>query len=116
MEHVTIGKQTTPDVIFVMEGVNDCSHGFAFHIPEEVPTGSQIFEGIRKIIETGREKGSKVYVSTVMPFGCYGEAFRELADVIRQDCIGLLRAYREIGVVFLDLDVIMCIEEDINFM
>ena len=58
MEHVTIGKQTTPDVIFVMEGVNDCSHGFAFHIPEEVPTGSQIFEGIRRIVETGREKGS----------------------------------------------------------
>lgn len=116
MEHVTIGKQTTPDVIFVMEGVNDCSHGFAFHIPEEVPTGSQIFEGIRRIVETGREKGSKVYVSTVMPFGCYGEAFREEAEAIRQECNGLLRANRDMADGFLDLDEIMRKEEDIHFM
>lgn len=107
---------TTPDVVFVMEGVNDCSHGFAFHIPEEVPTGSQIFEGIRKIIETGREKGSKVYVSTVMPFGCYGEAFREEAEAIRQECNGLLRANRDMADGFLDLDEIMRKEDDIHFM
>lgn len=109
-------EDTKPDLVFVMEGVNDCSHGFAFDVPGEVPTGAQLFEGIRKIVETGRAKGSRVYVSTIMPFGCYEEPFRERAEAIRQSCNELLRERREIADGFLDLDAVMRKEEDPHFM
>lgn len=107
---------TKADVVFIMEGVNDCSHGFAFHAPEEVPTGEQLFEGIGKMVRAGREKGSKVYVSTIMPFGCYEETFREKAEAIRQECNALLRTNRGMADGFLDLDEIMRKENDIHFM
>lgn len=109
-------EDTKPDVVFVMEGVNDCSHGLAFHAPEEVPTGAQLFEGIRKIVEMGRERKSRVCVSTIMPFGCYEEAFREKAETIRQACNELLRENREMADGFLDLDEIMRKENDRHFM
>ncbi len=109
-------EDTDPEVVFVMEGINDCSHGFAFHVPGEVPTGAQLFEGIRKIVRTGREKGSRVYVSTIMPFGCYEEPFRDAAEAIRQECNQLLRNNRDMADGFLDLDAVMRKEENPNFM
>ena len=109
-------EDTEPEVVFVMEGINDCSHGFAFHVPGEVPTGAQLFEGIRKIVQTGREKGSRVYVSTIMPFGCYEEPFRDAAEAIRQECNQLLRDNRDMADGFLDLDAVMRKEENPNFM
>lgn len=109
-------EDVTPDIIFLMEGVNDCTHGLAFHVPGEVPTGKMLFEGIRKIADMGHKRGSRVYFSTVMPFGCYEEEFREAAEGIRQDLNERLRNEKEIADGFLDLDEIMRKEDDIHFM
>ncbi len=109
-------EDTSPDIVFLMEGVNDCTHGLAFQVPAEVPTGEQIFEGIRKMIDIGHARGSKVYFSTIMPFGCYEDSFREEAEQIRQGANELIRAYQAIADGFLDLDKIMRKEDDPHFM
>lgn len=106
----------SPEIVFFLEGVNDCTHGFAFDISEEVPDGQKLFAGVRKIVETAHRKNSKIYISTVMPFGCYEEAFREQAEKIRQDFNELLRKHREMADGFLDLDKIMRKPEDFHFM
>lgn len=105
-----------PEIVFFLEGVNDCTHGFAFGIPTEVPDGEMLFAGIKEIIEKAHKRNSKIYISTVMPFGCYEEAFREQAEGIRQDLNELLRKNQEIADGFLDLDKIMRKQEDIHFM
>lgn len=107
---------TTPDIVFFLEGVNDCTHGLAFGFPEEVPDGEKLFAGIKEIIEKAHKRNSKIYISTVMPFGCYEETFREQAERIRQDLNELIRKNQEIADGFLDLDRIMRKQEDIHFM
>lgn len=106
----------TPDIVFFLEGVNDCTHGLAFGIPTEVPDGENLFTGIKEIIEKAHKRNSKIYISTVMPFGCYEDAFREQAEGIRQDLNELIRKNQEIADGFLDLDQIMRKQEDIHFM
>lgn len=106
----------TPDIVFFLEGVNDCTHGLAFGIPAEVPDGEMLFAGIREIIEKAHRRNSKIYISTVMPFGCYEDGFREQAEGIRQDLNALIRKNREMADGFLDLDQLMRKREDIHFM
>lgn len=109
-------EDTVPDIVFLMEGVNDCTHGLAFHVPEEVPDGERLFGGIKRIAETAHNRGSKIYISTVMPFGCYKDSFREEAEKIRQDANALIRGQWAIADGFVDLDEIMRKKEDIHFM
>ena len=111
-----IYEDTVPDIIFFMEGVNDCTHGFAFGLPEEVPTGEKLFNGILRMAGKAHEKGSKIYISTVMPFGCYEETFRGPAEKIRQDLNALLREHQKEVDGFVDLDQIMRKPEDVHFM
>ena len=106
-----------PEYIFFMEGVNDCTHGFAFHQPQEVPDGEKLYQGLEKIIEKAHERGSKIFISTVMPFNCREEAFRKEAEKIRQEFNGYIRekAVKKAD-GFLDLDLLMRDPEDPHFM
>lgn len=109
-------KDVSPEIVFFLEGVNDCTHGFAFGIPTEAPNGEMLLAGMRKIVEMAHRRNSKIYVSTVMPFGCYEEAFRDRAERIRQDFNELIRKNQEMADGFLDLDQIMRKQEDPHFM
>ena len=109
-------KDTDPDIIFMMEGVNDCTHGLAFHAENEVPSAAALLEGICSIIKTAHQKGSKIYISTVMPFGCYQEPFRNQAEQIREEFNTLLRQNKDLADGFIDLDEIVRKPEDKHFM
>lgn len=99
--------EDTPEAVFLMEGVNDCTHAFAFDVPGEVPTGDMLFGGMKKLIAQAHEKGSKIYVSTVMPFGCYHEPFRAKAEQIRQDFNQNIRQAKALADGLIDLDEAM---------
>lgn len=71
-----------PDIVFVLEGVNDCSHSIVFAEPE-IPTAENIFDALADVLRQGRARGSKVYAGTVPPFGAFGEAWREQAEALR---------------------------------
>jgi len=109
-----IYEDTTPDIIFCMEGVNDCTHSFVFK-EDKIPTGEDLWNGLEKIINIAHSKGSKVYISTVMPFGCYNEPFREAAEQIRQDFNARIRSQNSADGL-IDLDELMRKEDDIHFM
>lgn len=109
-------EDTVPDFIFLMEGVNDCTHGFAFHYEDEVPDGEQLMTGLKKIVGKAHARGSRILVSTVMPFGCLDEPFREKAEAIRQDFNRLIRANKELYDGFVDLDEEMRKPEDRHLM
>lgn len=94
-----------PDIVFVMEGVNDCSHSLVFNEPE-VPTSEDIFRALLDVAAQGKEQGSRVYVSTITPFGAFGEPWRDAAEELRCGYNRLIRTGGA-GDAWIDLDEVM---------
>lgn len=105
---------TVPDLVFCMEGVNDCTHSFAFG-EESAPDGEMLWQGLSSVIDLAHAKGSKIYVSTVMPFGLADAPWSEAAEKIRQDFNERIRGQKKADRL-IDLDEAMRKPEDIHSM
>ena len=104
----------TPDVLFILEGVNDCSHSLAFR--EEPPENAEnIFEGLQEMIRMAKAKGSRVYVSTTGPFGGVGMGWREEGERMRCALNDLIRRGTEAD-DWIDLEALMRDPDDPHFM
>lgn len=95
----------TPDIVFVMEGVNDCSHSLVFQEPD-VPTAQDIFDALAQVVAMAHQRGSKVYLSTISPFGAFGDAWRDQAETLRCGYNDLIRA-STIAEKVVDLDAVV---------
>ena len=95
----------TPDFVFVMEGVNDCSHSLVFQEPD-VPTAQDIFDALAQVVAMAHQRGSKVYLSTISPFGAFGDAWRDQAEALRCGYNDLIRA-STIAEKVVDLDAVV---------
>ncbi len=94
-----------PDYVFILEGVNDCSHSIVFQEPD-VPGAEDIFEALQDVVRQGRSLGSTVYVSTLPPFGAFGESWRDQAEALRCAYNDLIRSRYDAG-GWIDLDRLM---------
>lgn len=94
-----------PDIVFVMEGVNDCSHSLVFREPD-VPAAEDIFAALEDVAAQAKSYGSTVYVSTITPFGALGEPWRDAAEVLRCSYNNLIRTGKA-GDDWIDLDAVM---------
>lgn len=72
----------SPDVVLILEGVNDCTHSLVFGEPE-IPTAQDIYGALAEVIEQTHGQGSRVWVCTVPPFGGFGESWRPQAEALR---------------------------------
>lgn len=95
----------TPDDVFILEGVNDCSHSIVFGEPE-VPTAEDIFEALEAVVHQGQRLGSRVFVSTITPFGAFGDAWRERVEGIRCAYNELIRQ-KNTADGWIDLDAVL---------
>ena len=95
----------TPDIVFVMEGVNDCSHSLVFQEPD-VPTAQDIFDALAQVVAMAHQRGSKVYLSTISPFGAFGDAWQDQAEALRCGYNDLIRA-STIAEKVVDLDAVV---------
>lgn len=91
-----------PDIVFIMEGVNDCTHSLVFAEPS-VPDAQDIFEALDCVAGQAHGHGSRVYVSTVSPFAAFGESWRDAAEKLRWDYNELIRQ-GGVGDGWVDLD------------
>lgn len=87
-EDVYDGAQ--PDIVFVMEGVNDCSHSLVFNEPQ-VPTARDIFDALQSVAACAHSHGSLVYAATITPFGAFGDSWRDAAEALRCEYNALIR-------------------------
>lgn len=94
-----------PDIVFIMEGVNDCSHSIVFGEPD-VPSPKDILTALQNVVDQAYSMGSTVYVSTIPPFGAFGADWRERAEGIRCEYNDLIRNCA-IGDDRIDLDALM---------
>lgn len=76
----------TPDVVLVLEGVNDIMHPYMFGHDDDIVTAGDLEKGMKEIIDISHRHGCPVYVGTVMPFwdAQYGEWFEPAEYVRRQ--------------------------------
>lgn len=95
----------SPDIVFVMEGVNDCSHSLCFCEPD-VPTAQDIFEALADVVNQAHSHGSKVYLSTISPFGAFADSWRDAAEEIRCGLNTLIRK-SHIAEGVLDMDAVL---------
>ena len=95
----------TPDILFILEGVNDSSHSIVFR-EQPIETPEKVFAGLQEMIRQGKERGSRVYVSTVSPFGGVGMDWRDQAEAIRWDYNEMIRRGTDAD-DWIDLDVLM---------
>lgn len=103
-----------PDVVFILEGVNDCSHSIVFGEPE-VPTAQDIFGALADVVAQARAKGSRVYLGTVPPFGAFGEPWRARAEALRCEYNALIRG-SGIADGVVDLDAVLRDPDDAHRM
>lgn len=99
-----------PDIVFIMEGVNDCSHSLVFREPE-VPTSADIFAALKDVEQQAHAHGSAVYVTTITPFGAFGDDWRDAAEALRCGYNDLIRQ-GTVGDKWVDLDAVMRDPED----
>lgn len=57
-----------PEMVIILEGVNDMMHPYVFGHEEEAVSAKDLQAGLETLIQIAHEKGSKVYLGTVMPF------------------------------------------------
>lgn len=105
-----------PDIVFLMEGINDCMHGIDFCLEGQVPTGTMVFEGMKSMIEKARGKGSRIYFSTVMPFANDSRQAAGQSEDIRQELNMLIRAHKDLADGLVDLDEVVRRPENAHFM
>lgn len=94
-----------PDIVFVMEGVNDCSHSLCFLEPE-VPTAQDIFDALADVVQQAHARGSLVYLSTIAPFGAFADSWRDAAEELRCGCNEMIRQ-SQIADGILDMDAVL---------
>lgn len=107
-------EEAQPDIVFIMEGVNDCSHSIVFK-EETVPTAQDIYDALREVTDKAHERGARVYITTVTPFGAFGSDWRDQAEALRCGYNDLIRS-GAVGDSILDLDAIMRDPDDIHRM
>lgn len=80
-----------PDVLFLVEGVNDCTHSLVFG-EADVPTAEDIYEALAEVIAMARSHGTRqVFIGTIPPFAGFGEPWRAGAEALRGQYNQLLR-------------------------
>lgn len=57
-----------PETVIILEGVNDMLHPYLLGITDEIVSAKELQAGLETLIQITHEKGSKVYLGTVMPF------------------------------------------------
>lgn len=80
-----------PDIVFVMEGVNDCSHSLCFLEPD-IPTAQDIFDALADVVQQAHARGSRIYLSTIAPFGAFADSWRDAAEHLRCGCNEIIRS------------------------
>lgn len=98
-------QDACPDYVFLMEGVNDCSHSLVFQ-EETVPGAEDIYAAARQIADTAKSYGSTFYLTTITPFGAAGAPWRDAAEAIRCAYNDLIRT-GSVGDDWIDLDQVM---------
>ncbi len=104
MEH-DLYADFCPDVVLFLEGVNDCNHCFDYH-EDYIPTKDDMRAGIIEFSRRAKAHGSRVILSTVLPYDNRVAPYWEKAEIMRQAMNDVIR-HLEGYCVVVDMEDIM---------
>lgn len=104
-----------PEVILILEGVNDLMHPYVFARPEEIVTAEELIAGLMQIAEEGKKSGARVYMGTIMPFGAMEIEWLDKADAVRQQVNEWIRS-QSITDGVIDFDKVIQSDTDKKYM
>lgn len=89
-------SEDTPDLVLVLEGINDIMHPYVFSHKDEIVSAADLEKGMTRIIETVHRHNRPVLVGTVMPFWSeeYAEWF-EKGEQVRNEFNNWIREKAE---------------------
>lgn len=61
----------TPDTVLLLEGINDCSHGYQFGDEDKVPSAEEFIARMTECVDCAHKHGSRIYLGTVMPASAF---------------------------------------------
>lgn len=67
-----------PDVVLILEGINDIMHPYQFDHMNEVVTAEDLINGMKIFIDKLHSINSRVYIGTIMPF--FNEEFTWMTE------------------------------------
>jgi lysophospholipase L1-like esterase len=101
-----IYQRDIPDFVVVLIGINDFTHPYFFNRSDEIITLEEYEDGIRKLIDKARSKGSKILIGTVLPFRKEEVEWFYKAENLRQEANRWIREQKEAdGVIDFDLAI-----------
>lgn len=105
----------TPEVVIILEGVNDLMHPYIFGCSEEIVTAKALQEGIENMVKLAKSKGTKVYLGTVMPFRNDEMPWLEEAEKVRNEYNEWIRN-QTIADGFIDFDKVIRDNNKLQYM
>lgn len=96
----------TPDYVVILIGINDFIHPYFFKRHNEIVSLEEYKKGIRKLIETAHNKGSKILIGTVLPFKKEELEWFDTVESLRQEVNQWIREQKlSNGIVDFDLAI-----------
>lgn len=74
----------TPEIVFLLEGVNDIMHPDVFSLLDESVDANMLSEGITSLVAIAKKYQSKIFLGTITPFGGYPVKVRDSAEEVRK--------------------------------
>lgn len=89
-----------PDIIFLLEGINDIMHPRVFGHPEERVDALELRKGLKEMIRMAHHHNSRICLGTIMPF--HNEALSDFSaeEKIRKECNRWIREQEEADGIF----------------
>ncbi len=95
-----------PDVICILEGVNDISHPCYIAPASETVTSKEIIDSYRNLLHVCRKHEVKTVIATILPFKNYSDGWNPLVERMRQELNEWIRNTKEFDAV-VDGDAVM---------
>lgn len=101
-----IYKDSTPDKIIVLIGINDITHPYSLNYPDQVINLEQYKKAIYQLIDTAHNKGSKIMIGTILPFKCEETEWFDVAENLRLEINKWIREQKHSdGIIDFDLAI-----------
>lgn len=102
-EEDTFGREIKPDLIFILEGVNDISQPYYNAPLSELVTAREVTDGLRHYIDICQKYGVKTVLATILPFGNFSSGWNLQAETLRNEINQWIRG-AEKCMAIVDLD------------
>lgn len=113
--HQDVFETETPDLILLLEGVNDLMHPYLLGRMEELPEAEELIEAYTSFIREAHREGSRICLGTILPYN-YPNAYQgPEGEAVRHKVNDWIRS-QKLADGMVDFEKITASEKDASYM